>query len=110
MFLIFWKLVYFDTVLLKFYPIFKAPLYAHFFSKKTCLTTQEDLYLFLATIAVADLKQIDYQIFLQQRWIHLGSAENCNLVSVTMVSHVQILTQQGKENTFKEGKRKLRGL
>ena len=51
-----------------------------------------------------DMKQIDYQIFLQQRWVYLGSAENCNSVSATMVSHMQVSKGQGKENSFIEGK------
>ena len=51
-----------------------------------------------------DLKQIDCQIFLQERWIYSGSAENCNLGSATMVSFRQVPAQQGEENSFIEGK------
>ena len=40
------------------------------------------------------------QIFLQQSWVYLGSAENCRSGSATMVSHMQIPSQQGKENPF----------
>ena len=32
-----------------------------------------------------DLKQIDCQVFLRQRWVYLGSAENCNPRSATLV-------------------------
>ena len=51
-----------------------------------------------------DPKQIDCQIFLPQRWVNLGSAENCNLGSATMVSHREVPKQQGKENSYKEEK------
>ena len=56
-------------------------------------------------IAFVDLKQTDYQIFLQQRWVCLGSAENCSLESATLVSYVQVPTRQGKENAFIEGEK-----
>ena len=58
--------------------------------------------LILAPIAAADLKQIDYQMFLQQRWIYLGSVESFNLASMSPVMSVKVLTQKGKENTFIE--------
>ena len=61
-------------------------------------------------VACVDLKQIDCQLFLQQRRIYLGSAENCHLGSASMVSQMQVPALQGKENTFIEGKRKLGGL
>ena len=50
-----------------------------------------------------DLKQIDWQIFLRQMWVYSGSAENCNLGSATMGSHMQVPTQ----NMFIEQGRKL---
>ena len=56
-----------------------------------------------------DVKQVDCQLFLQQRWVYSGSTENCNSESATMESYVQIPPQQGKENTL-ERERKLRGL
>lgn len=37
-----------------------------------------------------NLKQVDCQVFLQQRWIYSGSAENCSSESATMVSHMQV--------------------
>ena len=43
-----------------------------------------------------DLKQIYCQIFFQQGWIYSESAENCNLESTVMASHVQVPAQQGK--------------
>ena len=57
-------------------------------------------------------KQIDCQILLQQRWVYSGSAENCNLRSATMASHVQASHGQVPTwgNAFIKGKRKLRGL
>ena len=58
---------------------------------------------------IVDLKQIDCQIFLQQKWICSGSAENCNLGCATMMSHVQVSTWQGKETVFTGRKRKLEG-
>ena len=50
------------------------------------------------------LKRTDGQIFLQQRWGFLGSAENCNSVSSTRVSPGQVPTPQRKEKTCKEEK------
>ena len=49
---------------------------------------------------IVDLKQIDCQIFLWQRLVFSRLAENCNSRSITMVSHVQVPTQQVKKNTF----------
>ena len=43
-------------------------------------------------------------------WVYLGSAENGNIASVTVVSNVQILTWEGEENTFIGRKRNLGGL
>ena len=44
-----------------------------------------------------DLKQTYCQIFLQQRWVYLGSGENCNPGSVNMVSCMKIpTTRKGK--------------
>ena len=57
-----------------------------------------------------DLKQIDCQIFLQQRWAHFRSAENYSPGAAIMVSHVQVLAKQVKEDPFIEGKRKPGGL
>ena len=56
-----------------------------------------------------DLKQTDCQIFIQQKWICLGSVENCNSRCATMESLMQVPAKQVK-NTFKEVKRKLGGL
>ena len=56
-----------------------------------------------------DLKQIDCQIFLQQRWVYLRSAETCHLGSIIMMRHLQIPAGQGKENVFAKGKRKRGG-
>ena len=44
------------------------------------------------------------------KWVYLGPAKNCNSGSAAMASHVWVLTHQGEENSFKEGKRKLGGL
>ena len=59
--------------------------------------------------AFVDLKQIECQIFLQQRWVYLASSESCNSGSVPMVSHVQFPPKQGK-GPFTAEKRKLGGL
>ena len=53
---------------------------------------------------MCDLKQTDCQVFLQQRWAYQGSAENCNSGPATMVSHIQSLPEQGKENFLIERK------
>lgn len=37
-----------------------------------------------------DQKQMCFQIFLQQRWVSLGLAENCNLGSAILASHLQV--------------------
>lgn len=49
------------------------------------------------------LKQIDFQIFLWQRWLYLRSIEYCNLRPATKVSHMKVL------HTAKEGKYCYRG-
>ena len=59
--------------------------------------------------SIVGLKETDCQILLQQRWVYLGSAEKSNSWSPTMGSHVQGSAQQGKENTFIEGKMQLGG-
>lgn len=53
-------------------------------------------------------KQIVGQIFPQQRWVYLGSAENCSLRSTTMGSPVKDPAQERKEDAFVGKKRKLR--
>ena len=45
-----------------------------------------------------NLEQIDCQMFLQQRWVYLGSAENCSSGSATMASQVQVPARRGKES------------
>ena len=50
-----------------------------------------------------DLKQIDGQIFLQQRWVYSETAENCNSRSVNMVCRVQVPTWPWK-GTWQGGK------
>lgn len=37
-----------------------------------------------------DLKQIGWQIFLQQRRIYAGLADSCSLRFATMLSHIQV--------------------
>lgn len=46
-----------------------------------------------------DLRQTDCLVFLQQRWVYLGSAENCNLALGTIVRYVNVPTWQ-VQNTF----------
>ena len=41
-----------------------------------------------------DLKQIDWQTFLQQKWVYLEPAENISLGSTAMSSHVQVPIRQ----------------
>ena len=57
-----------------------------------------------------DMKQRDWQIFLQERWIYSGSEENCNSGSATMASHVQVPGGHEKENASIGSERKLGGL
>ena len=54
-----------------------------------------------------DLKQTT-SYFSREKWVCSGSAENCNLGSATMKSHVHVPTWQGK-NTFTEEKEDLEG-
>ena len=49
-----------------------------------------------ALYANIDIKQIDWQIFLQERWLSSESEEYCNSGSATMVSHMQSLTRDGE--------------
>lgn len=58
---------------------------------------------------VADLKQTEHQIFLQQRWVYLGSADNGNSGSAITERQVQVPEEQGKEKTLIEGKRSWEG-
>ena len=44
-----------------------------------------------------DLKQIDCQIFLQQRGVYSELAENCNSRSTNVGSHVQVPAWQGED-------------
>ena len=61
----------------------------------------------LVRVGDVDLRQIDFQLFLQHKRVYSGSAENG---SATMASHVQVPSKNGKENAFTEGKRNLGGL
>ena len=45
---------------------------------------------------VVDLKQIDHQIFLHQRWIYLRSLDNGNSGSAIMERQVQVPAEQVK--------------
>ena len=54
-----------------------------------------------------DLKQIDCQLFLQQKCVYSQSTKTCNLGSVTMASHTSSMPL---EDSYREGKRKLEGL
>ena len=47
-----------------------------------------------------ELKQIEWQIFLQQRWV--GPGENCNLGSATMVSHWNSHSHKEWEGFYRE--------
>ena len=62
-------------------------------------TAHEEKYLPL--ISTVNLKWIDYQLFLHQRRVYLGSE--------SMASLIKIPKEPGK-NTFTKGKRKLEGL
>lgn len=49
-------------------------------------------------------------MFLQQRWVYLELAENCDLGSVAMERHMQVPMGHGKKNAFIQRKGKLGGL
>ena len=44
----------------------------------------------------ADLKQINYQVFIPPKWVYLESAENCNLQSTTVLSQTKSLHSMGR--------------
>lgn len=44
----------------------------------------------------AILKCIDCQLFLQQNWVHVGSAENYNSWSAITMSHTQVPAREGE--------------
>ena len=58
-------------------------------------------------ICLVKLKQIDYWLFLQQKWVYLESTMNWNSSFATMVSHMQIPSKNGKENSFTKGKKEV---
>lgn len=97
------------------YSNLKHKLYCSAFNKywfiipASALFPLKQAHLFFSII---DLKQTDWHLFLQlkkKKKAWSGSAENCSSGSATMVSHVQVSAQQGK-NSFLEGKRKTEGL
>ena len=51
----------------------------------------------------AILKYIYCQLFLQQNWVHVGSAENYNSGSAITVSHTQVSAREG-ELFYRKGK------
>ena len=50
-----------------------------------------------------DLKQIACQLFLQQKWVYSRSIKNCNLESVSMMSHEQIPAKMEKKSLLQSG-------
>lgn len=54
-----------------------------------------------------ELKRIDCQLFFQQKWVYLGSANNWNSGSSIMVRPMQVPSKNGKDNSFIEGEREL---
>lgn len=78
-------------------------------SYSVALTTFTMLYSLsqLSLDCFVKLKQIDCWLFLQQKWVYLESTMNWNSWFATMVSHMQIPSKNGKENSFIKGKRKL---
>ena len=58
----------------------------------------------------ADLKQMNYQLFLKQKWVYSGSAKYCNLGSATMANHMQVPPNRERRILLQRGKRKLGGL
>ena len=54
-----------------------------------------------------ELERIYCRLFFQQKWVYLGSANNCNSGSSVMVRPMQVPSKNGKENSFIEGEREL---
>ena len=90
--------------------------------RKSCNMANTEDSLFLCRNALVDLKQIDCQLFLQQKkfsvffwsWVFfffffLEISKELHLESATMVSPVQPPCKNGEENSFREGRRKLGG-
>ena len=57
-------------------------------------------------LTLFDLRQIDCQLFLQQRWVYSRSAENYSRGLQPWQATCKCLHRQGKENFFIEEKRK----
>ena len=85
-----------DTYIYFFFQFCRAPL----------MPTMKNL---AKITCIVHLKQRDCQIFLQQRQAYSGTSENCSPGSAVMVSHMQVLVQQGRmwRNAFTERKRRL---
>lgn len=54
-----------------------------------------------------DLKQIDFQVFLQQGWVRLGSAETCSLGYGSMSGCMHVTRWQGEKKPFLEGEKEI---
>ena len=54
-----------------------------------------------------DLKQIYYQLFLQNKWVYLGSAKNYNSGSATMASHMQVPCTAREGECFYRGEKEV---
>jgi len=80
----------------------KYTIFKHGHDPFTMLGNKTSLQKF-ERIKIIDLNQVDCQLFLQQRWVCLGSAKKCISGSAT----VEFTKQQGKETSFNEGERKL---
>ena len=78
--------------------------------KRFCVHKTRFILVLFQLQSIVGLKETDCQILLQQRWVYLGSAENCISESPVMGSHMQVSAQQGKKNTFIDGKMQLQEL
>ena len=56
------------------------------------------------TINDCDLKQMNCQLFLQQRWVYSESSKNCNSRLATKANQVQVPTWQRKELLLQKGR------
>ena len=101
-----WTLMVSQWFLYLFLSIYLSS-YLSFFSLSLQIISFICLESFWKLSPLCSLFVLDQQdkVFLQQRWVYLGFAENCNSRSTTMVSHMEVFMLQEKQNSFIEGRK-----
>ena len=70
----------------------------HWFRKSPELNSNWSCY------SSADLKQTNCQVFLQQRWVYSGSAENCNWGPTNVIAMCKFPHSKGRKSFYREEK------